>query len=319
MSVRLDKAVLELYPDFSRSRIEGLVKAGYVTVNGVVATKAGMKVSPDDALVVEIPPPVPAEPEPEDIPLDVVFEDEDMLVLNKAPGMVVHPAPGHFTGTLVNALLHHCPDLRGIGGVARPGIVHRLDMETSGLLAVAKSQQAMDGLVRAFASHASVEKTYLAVVHGRPRLDAGRIENLIGRHPVDRKRMAIVEKGGKLAITNWRVIRAAGSTPPISNLTISNFTIPQFHNQPISLMECRIETGRTHQIRVHMASLGCPVIGDAVYGKGALDRRLDPVPARQMLHAWRLTLWHPVRNERITFEAPIPADMQPYCQAKPRG
>ena len=335
MSVRLDKAVLELYPDFSRSRIEGLVKAGFVTVNGVVATKAGMKVSPDDALVVEIPPPVPAEPEPEDIPLDIVFEDDDMLVLNKAPGMVVHPAPGHFTGTLVNALLHHCPDLKGIGGVARPGIVHRLDMETSGLLVVAKSQQAMDGLVRAFASHANIEKIYLAIVHGRPRLDAGRIENLIGRHPVDRKRMAIVEKGGKLAITNWRVIRAAGSNTPIPqsptstisqfhNSTISqshnppisqfhNFTIPQFHNQPISLMECRIETGRTHQIRVHMASLGCPVIGDAVYGKGALDRRLDPVPARQMLHAWRLTLWHPVRNERMTFEAPVPADMQPYC------
>ena len=291
--MRLDKAVLELHPDFSRSRIEGLVKAGFVTVNGVVATKAGMKVSPDDALVVEIPPPVPAEPEPEDIPLDIVFEDEDMLVLNKAAGMVVHPAPGHFTGTLVNALLHHCPDLKGIGGVARPGIVHRLDMETSGLLVVAKSQAAMDGLVRAFASHANIEKVYLAIVHGRPRLDAGRIENLIGRHPVDRKRMAIVERNGKLAITNWRVVGMAGET---------------------SQIECRIETGRTHQIRVHMASLGCPVIGDSVYGKGALDRRLDPVPARQMLHAWRLALWHPVRNERMTFEAPVPADMHAYLR-----
>ena len=290
---RLDKAILTTHPDFSRSRIEGLVKAGFVTVNGAVAEKAGMKVSDDDEIVVEIPPPVPAIPEPEAIPLDVVYEDDDMLVVNKAPGMVVHPAPGHFTGTLVNALLHHCPNLSGIGGVARPGIVHRLDQDTSGLIVVAKSQAAMDGLVKAFASHKSIEKTYLTIVHGRPRLDAGRIENLIGRHPVDRKRMAIVERNGKLAITNWKV--------EVRKIATST-----------SLIECRIETGRTHQIRVHMASLGCPVIGDKVYGKGALDKQLDPVPQRQMLHAWKLVLWHPVRNEKMSFEAPIPADMRPY-------
>ena len=290
---RLDKAILTTYPDFSRSRIEGLVKAGFVTVNGAVAEKAGMKVSDDDEIVVEIPPPVPAIPEPEAIPLDVVYEDDDMLVVNKTPGMVVHPAPGHFTGTLVNALLHHCPNLSGIGGVARPGIVHRLDQDTSGLIVVAKSQAAMDGLVKAFASHKSIEKTYLTIVHGRPRLDAGRIENLIGRHPVDRKRMAIVERNGKLAITNWKV--------EVRKIATST-----------SLIECRIETGRTHQIRVHMASLGCPVIGDKVYGKGALDKQLDPVPQRQMLHAWKLVLWHPVRNEKMSFEAPIPADMRPY-------
>jgi len=259
-----------------------------------------MKVSADDEIVVEIPPPVPAVPEQEDIPLDVVFEDADMLVVNKAPGMVVHPAPGHFTGTLVNALLHHCPDLSGIGGVARPGIVHRLDQDTSGLIVVAKSQAAMDGLVKAFASHKNIEKTYLAVVHGRPRLDAGRIENLIGRHPVDRKRMAIVEKNGKLAITNWKKI-------PLFNLKPSTFNL-------VSIVQCTIETGRTHQIRVHMASLGCPVIGDRVYGKSALDKRLDPVPARQMLHAWKLKLWHPVKNVEMSFEAPLPADMRPYCQ-----
>ena len=181
--MRLDRQIQETHPDFSRSRIEGLIKGGFVTVNGAVAEKAGMKVAEDDEIVVEIPPPVPAVPEPEDIPLDVVYEDADMLVVNKAPGMVVHPAPGHFTGTLVNALLHHCPDLSGIGGVARPGIVHRLDQDTSGLIVVAKSQAAMDGLVKAFASHKNIEKTYLAVVHGRPRLDAGRIENLIGRTP----------------------------------------------------------------------------------------------------------------------------------------
>ena len=289
--MRLDKRILELHPDFSRSRIEGLVKSGFVTVNGAVAEKAGMKVSEDDEIAVEIPPPVPAVPEPEDIPLEVVYEDSDMLVIDKAPGMVVHPAPGHFTGTLVNALLHHCPDLSGIGGVARPGIVHRLDQDTSGLIAVAKSQKAMDGLVKAFSSHKAIAKTYLAVCHGRPRLDAGRIENLIGRHPVDRKRMAIVEKNGKVAITNWRVLESTGA---------------------LSALECRIETGRTHQIRVHTASLGCPVIGDKTYGKSALDKKLEPVPARQMLHAWRLELYHPVNGEKMKFEAPVPDDMRPY-------
>jgi 23S rRNA pseudouridine1911/1915/1917 synthase len=288
---RLDKLLLGRNPDFSRSRIEGLIKAGFVTVNGAVAEKAGMKVSDDDEIEVEIPPPVPAIPEPEDIPLDVIFEDADMLVLNKAPGMVVHPAPGHFTGTLVNALLFHCPDLAGIGGVARPGIVHRLDQYTSGTMVVAKSQKAMESLVKAFASHTSVEKTYLAVCRGRPRLDSGRIENLIGRHPVDRKRMAILEKGGKRAVTNWRVV--------------------DFKNG-LSVMECRIETGRTHQIRVHMASLGCPVIGDAVYGKPALDKRLDPPPARQMLHAWKLKLWHPSEGRQMEFVSPVPADMKVY-------
>ena len=292
---RLDKVLQERYPDFSRSRIEGLIKAGFVTVNGAVAEKAGQKVAEKDEIGVEIPPPVPAEPQPEDIPLTVVFEDEHMLVVDKAPGMVVHPAPGHFTGTLVNALLHRCPDLSGIGGVARPGIVHRLDQDTSGLLVVAKTQAAMDGLTRAFASHKSITKTYLAVCHGRPRLDAGRIENLIGRHPVDRKRMAIVEKNGKLAITNWKVLGPGRAGT--------------------SLVECVIKTGRTHQIRVHMASLGCPVIGDRVYGKGALDRKLEPVPERQMLHAWRLKLWHPVFGVEMSLEAPIPPDMKPYCEA----
>ena len=288
---RLDKLLLGRHPDFSRSRIEGLIKAGFVTVNGAVAEKAGMKVSDDDEIEVEIPPPVPAIPQPEDIPLDVIFEDDAILVLNKAPGMVVHPAPGHFTGTLVNALLFHCSDLAGIGGVARPGIVHRLDQYTSGTMVIAKSQKAMESLVKAFASHTSVEKTYLAVCRGRPRLDSGRIENLIGRHPVDRKRMAILEKDGKRAVTNWRVVKCVDG---------------------LSVIECRIETGRTHQIRVHMASLGCPVIGDAVYGKPALDRRLSPPPPRQMLHAWKLKLWHPLEGRQMEFVSPIPEDMKVY-------
>lgn len=300
--MRLDKAILDTHPDFSRSRIEGLIKSGFVTVNGAVAEKAGMKVDPEkDEIDVTIPPPVPAIPEPEDIPLEILFEDEDMLVLNKAPGMVVHPAPGHYTGTLVNALLFHCPALSGIGGVARPGIVHRLDQETSGVMVVAKSQKAMDGLVKAFASHINIEKTYLAVCHGRPRLDAGRIENMIGRHPVDRKKMAIVEKNGKKAITNWKIEK-----------DVNDEKAEKDRGKRISLIECRIETGRTHQIRVHMASLGSPVIGDKVYGKSALDKQLSPIPERQMLHAYKLKLWHPVLNKPMEFIAPVPKDMEVY-------
>lgn len=299
MKERLDRLILQRHPDFSRSRVEGLVKAGFVTVNGVVADKAGMKVDGDDEIAVEIPPPVPAVPEPEDIPLDVVYEDSDIIVVNKRPGMVVHPAPGHFTGTLVNALLARCPDLRGIGGVARPGIVHRLDQDTSGLIVVAKSQRAMESLARAFATHAGVEKTYLAVCHGRPRLDAGRLENMIGRHPVNRKKMAVLESGGRRAVTNWQVLGPVRS--------------PTERGGAASVVKCVIETGRTHQIRVHMASIGCPVAGDAVYGKSALDRLLVPVPARQMLHAWRLSLRHPRGGEPMSFEAPVPDDMKAYC------
>ena len=288
---RLDKLLLARNPDFSRSRIEGLIKSGFVTVNGAVAEKTGMKVAEDDEIEVEIPPPVPAIPQPEDIPLDVIYEDSEMLVINKAPGMVVHPAPGHIGGTLVNALLFRCPDLSGIGGVTRPGIVHRLDQYTSGAMVIAKSQKAMSSLAKAFASHTSVEKTYIAVCRGRPRLDSGRIENFIGRHPVDRKRMAILDNGGKRAVTNWRVVKSVDG---------------------LSVIECRIETGRTHQIRVHMASLGCPVIGDAVYGKPALDKRISPAPARQMLHAWKLKLWHPTEDRQMEFEAPVPEDMKVY-------
>ena len=302
---RLDKLLLERHPDFSRSRIEGLVKAGFVTVNGVVAEKAGQKVSDEDTIEVYVPPPVPAVPEPEDIPLDVVFEDDDIIVVNKSPGMVVHPAPGHFTGTLVNALLHRCPCLSGIGGAARPGIVHRLDQDTSGLVVVAKTQAAMDALAKAFSDHKSVEKTYLAVCRGRPRLDAGRIETLIGRHPVDRKRMAIVERNGKRAVTHWRVLSDGDVSAVIGRQCAVR--------RGLSVVECRIETGRTHQIRVHMASLGCPVAGDAVYGKPSMDRRMDPPPARQMLHAWKLCLRHPVTREEMSFTAPVPDDITAFC------
>lgn len=294
MKERLDRILMARHPDFSRARLEGLIKANRVFVNGVCAAKAGQKVSETDEIRVEIPPPVPATPEAEDIPLDILFEDADMLVLDKPAGLVVHPAPGHQTGTLVNALLHHCPNLSGIGGVARPGIVHRLDQDTSGLLVVAKSQKALEGLAKAFASHRNVEKTYVAICHGAPRLDAGTVDTLIGRHPVNRKKMAVVEANGKRAVTHWRVLLKGLS--------------PQKGVGVLSLVECRIETGRTHQIRVHLAFLGCPVVGDALYGKSALDGRMDPTPRRQLLHAARLRLFHPVTGARLSFEAPLPQD-----------
>jgi 23S rRNA pseudouridine1911/1915/1917 synthase len=292
---RLDKHLMTLYPDFSRSRIEGLVKAGFVTVNGVAAVKSGQKVASDAKIEVYIPPPVPAEPEPEEIPLDIIFEDDDIIVINKEAGMVVHPAPGHFTGTLVNALLAHCPNLGGIGGVARPGIVHRLDRDTSGLIVVAKSQKAMDGLVKTFSSRERVRKTYIAICHGKTNQLSGRIDNNIGRHPVDRKRMAVLERGGKQAITVWKYLS------PLCD-------------GACSAVECVIETGRTHQIRVHMSHMGHPIIGDEVYGKKVLDKRLKNVPLRQMLHAWKLMLPHPVTREMLNFEAPIPGDMSVFLE-----
>lgn len=294
---RLDKILLERNPELTRSRIEGLIKAGYVRTNGIIATKAGAKVAPDAEIELVLPPPVPATPLAEDIPLSIIYEDEHIIVIDKPAGLVVHPAPGHATGTLVNALLAHCPQIADLGCRERPGIVHRLDQETSGIIVVAKTQEAMLALSRAFASHRDMEKIYLAICHGRPRLDSGRIENLLGRHPVDRKRFAIVERGGKPAITNWKLLSQAQSTSQPS---------------PVSLIECRIETGRTHQIRIHMASLGCPVIGDKTYGKSALDHRLPVPPMRQMLHASRLTLYHPVSHKLLTFSSPIPQDFLPY-------
>lgn len=290
---RLDVWLAGQCDGFSRARIQGLMKAGLVTLNGAPVSRGSAKTHPGDRVTVSVPPPVPAEPEPEAIPLDILFEDDDLIVLNKPAGLVVHPAPGHLTGTLVNALLHHCPHLSGIGGVARPGIVHRLDQDTSGLLVVAKSQPAMGGLTRAFASHATITKTYLALVHGTPRTCEGRLENLIGRCPFDRKKMAVVTKNGKVAITNYRVLGTA---------------------EGLSLVACRIETGRTHQIRVHMsATLDCPIAGDAVYGRPGWDKRLTPVPARQLLHAWRLAFTHPVTRAPLAFTAPVPADFQAYA------
>ncbi len=300
---RLDTWLVQMCEGFSRNRIQGLIDAGFVRIDGEVAIKTSVRPPPGAQVEVFVPPPVPAIPEPEDIPLSVLYEDDDLLALDKPPGLVVHPAPGHNGGTLVNALLHHCPNLSGIGGVARPGIVHRLDQDTSGVMVVAKSEAAMQRLARAFASHAQIRKTYLAIAHGVPVPQDGRIENLLARHAVNRKKMAIVEERGKRAITNYH--------------TVPN-GIRAGQAVPLSLVECRIETGRTHQIRVHLASLGCPIAGDSVYGKSSLDRRLDPPPKRQLLHAWRLELAHPITGEALTFEAPIPADFAPLISSHPR-
>ena len=293
IGTRLDAWLAAECEGFSRSRVQGLIRAGRMRVNGSVVDRAAFKVNPGDTVTLSVPPPVPAKPQPEDIPLDVMYEDDHMIVIDKPAGLVVHPAPGHLSGTLVNALLHHCPALEGIGGVARPGIVHRLDQDTSGLMVVAKTEAAMRTLTKEFSSHANIRKTYLALVHGTPVPAEGRIENMIGRCPWDRKKMAIVERNGKVAATNYRTLSAGR----------------------ISLVECVIETGRTHQIRVHMASLGCPIAGDALYGRPGWDRQLQPVPARQMLHAWKLELKHPVTRAQLAFEAPIPSDFSPWLRS----
>lgn len=288
---RLDQWLARKLPELTRSRIQALAKQGCLTdAEGRAAPKLSSAPQPGATLVLTLPPAEPSDVMPEDIPLDVLYEDADLLALNKPAGLVVHPACGHSHGTLVNALLHHCPDLKGIGGERRPGIVHRLDMDTSGVMVVAKTERAHRALVQAFAEHA-LEKVYVALVHGAPPPE-GTLENLIGRHPTHRQKMAVVHENGRRALTHWRVLAALPNG--------------------LSRVECRIETGRTHQIRVHMASLGTPIAGDALYGKPALDRRLPHPPARQLLHARLLALRHPVTGEPLRFVAPFPEDFAPY-------
>mgnify|MGYP003608510429 CR=1 FL=1 len=282
---RLDAWLAANAEGLSRARLQALIKEGHVTCEGA-AVKANAKPKPGQIIEISVPAPVSAVPAPEEIPLDILYEDGDCLVLNKPAGLVVHPAPGHAAGTLVNALLHHCRDLGGVGGVERPGIVHRLDKDTSGLMVVAKNDAAMAGLVRLFQT-GGIIKEYLALVHGAPAKPSGTVSSLIGRHPENRKKMAVVKRGGKQAVTHYAVERRLGA---------------------ISLVRCRIETGRTHQIRVHMQSLGCPVVGDALYGRPAADKRLPHAPGRQMLHAARLSFAHPVTGRALAFEAPPPED-----------
>ena len=286
---RLDAWLAGQWPDLSRARIQALIKGG-----GLTASCGGVKPNSRPAggtrIRLEIPFPVPAVPEPQNIPLEVLYEDDDCLVVNKPPDLVVHPAPGHPDGTLVNALLYHCKNLGGIGGVERPGIVHRLDKDTSGLLAVAKNDLAMAGFVRLFQS-GGILKEYVAWVHGTPQSESGTITTLIGRHPEFRQKMAVVKVNGRQAVTHYRVEKRCGD---------------------LLLMRCRIETGRTHQIRVHMRHIGCPVAGDPLYGWPASDRKLDPRPPRQLLHAEHLAFPHPVTGERVDLHAPLPKDFAPY-------
>ena len=286
---RLDAWLAARAPDLSRSRIQALLKSGDIVVDGAPA-KANAKVRLGSVVTVSLPPPAPAEPVPEAIPLDVVFEDADCLVLNKPAGLVVHPSPGHADGTLVNALLAHCEHLQGIGGVERPGIVHRLDKDTTGLMVVAKSDAAMAGLTQLFQT-GGIRKEYLAWVHGAPPRERGTVNTLIGRDPRNRQRMAVVPADGKPAVTNYRVERQCG---------------------PFTLVRCRIETGRTHQIRVHMRHLGCPIVGDCTYGKPAADRLLPDPPVRQLLHAALLAFNHPITGQPHQFEAPPPLDFRAF-------
>jgi len=282
---RLDAFLAGAHPDVSRSRWKQLIETGHVTLNETPVRKPNTPLSPGDELVCTLPPPEPVGLVATAIPLDILHEDTDLIVLNKPPGLVVHPAPGHAADTLVNALLHHCTDLAGIGGELRPGIVHRLDKDTSGVLVVAKNEQAVAALVAQFSAH-TVEKDYLALVWGTPKKPAGTVDLPIGRHPVHRKKMAIAEKG-RPAVTHYETL-AAG---PLA-----------------ALLRVRIETGRTHQIRVHMAHLGHPVVGDTTYGRArrGLPDGLE-IP-RQMLHAHALKIAHPRTGAPLAFTAPPPED-----------
>jgi len=281
---RLDMWLAETVPEHSRSRWQTLIKEGRVTVNGAPC-KANQKIRVGDRAEWSNPDPAPATPQAEDISLDVLFEDRYMIVINKPAGLVVHPAVGNETGTLVNALLHHCTDLTGIGGEIRPGIVHRLDKDTSGVMVVAKNEVAMTGLSRQFKER-DTEKEYLTIVWGVPYGKRGTVETTIGRHPIHRKKMAANVRNGREAVSHFEVQEALGEA---------------------ALVRVKIETGRTHQIRVHMAHIKHPVIGDTVYGRG----RASTVKAdRQMLHAAKLSLNHPKTGKRMTFEAPLPDDME---------
>lgn len=283
---RLDLWLHQQFPEHSRSMLQRLIAGKRVRLRGeFCAVRAPVRAG--DRIEIEFPPPAPSALEPEDVALEILFEDEHLLVLNKPAGMLVHPGAGQSTHTLVHALLHHCRNqLSGIGGVERPGIVHRLDKETSGCLVVAKTDAAHRHLSGAFQTR-SIEKIYLALVWGTPRASSGRIDRPIGRHPVQRRKMAVLPSG-RAARTDWKISRGFPGA---------------------ALLECRLHTGRTHQIRVHLAAIGHPIIGDPVYG-GAHDACLQRLAGRQMLHAWKLCFEHPVRHLKISCEAPLPDDLR---------
>jgi 23S rRNA pseudouridine1911/1915/1917 synthase len=295
---RLDRALAAAIPTLSRERMKTLIRTGAVEANGSALRDPATKVKGDEGLRVAVPEPRPAHNEPQAIPLTIAFEDEHVLVVDKPADLVVHPAAGNFDGTLVNALLHHCGgSLSGIGGVARPGIVHRIDKDTSGLLVVAKTDVAHEGLAKQFAAH-SVDRRYLAIVSGVPHLAHGTIDAPLARSAVNRKKIAIVEGNrGKRAVTHWRTVQRL---------------------KDAALVECRLETGRTHQVRVHMASIGHPLLGDPVYGRAGKThaKLLNELGFhRQALHAAELGFTHPVTSSRLSFASAVPPDMQELLAA----
>lgn len=305
-SVRLDRFLAEALPELTRSQIKRLIVEGSVTLDGN-DVKAGLKLRGGEQISVDLHEPEPIETAPEPIPLSVLYEDASLIVIDKPAGMVVHPAPGHPGGTLVNALLYHCDDLAGIGGELRPGIVHRLDKDTSGVLVASKNDQAHLALARQFKRH-SIQRRYRALVHGLMKPAEGTVDQVIGRHPVHRKKMSVNCRQGRQAVTHWRVLK-------------------QYDQDRLSLVELSLETGRTHQIRVHLSSLGYPVVGDPLYGQ---PRRLragtDPELAsllqglkRQFLHAWLLGFEHPESGKMLEFHSPLPPELQQildYLDAK---
>ncbi|MDU4959829.1 MAG: RluA family pseudouridine synthase [Sporomusaceae bacterium] len=280
---RLDVFIAADMSELSRSHVQKLIASGHISVNDKTA-KANYRLRPGDRITVQIPPAVPPAAAPEQIQLDIVYEDGDVIVINKPRNMVVHPAAGNESGTLVNALLGRCTDLSGINGVTRPGIVHRLDKDTSGLMMVAKNDAAHISLAAQIQSRTASRK-YLAIVYGNLQERQGRIDAPIGRHPVDRKKMAVTAANSKNAITHFTVLEWFGD---------------------YSFVECRLETGRTHQIRVHMAYIGHPLVGDPKYG----PKQVPFAIAGQALHSAELSFYHPVSGERLLFTAPMPRDMQ---------
>jgi 23S rRNA pseudouridine1911/1915/1917 synthase len=303
---RLDRVLASRFADLSRSRLKALILAGAVSIGARTIRDPNHRVNAGDALAIDIPPPEPAVPVGEDIPLTVLFEDDDVIVIDKPKGLVVHPAAGNRSGTLVNALIAHCgASLSGIGGVLRPGIVHRLDKDTTGVMVIAKTDRAHRALARQFADHGRsgpLERGYLAFVWGAPDGSRGTIDKPIGRHPHARDKMA-VRANGRTAVTHWQVRER----------------YPGADGKPVaSLLACRLETGRTHQIRIHLAEIGHPLLGDSVYGPGFKTKaaRLPPPAAaaltalnRQALHAYFLAFEHPVTRRRLEFESPLPADL----------
>ncbi len=284
--LRLDRGLAEQLPELSRSRLQQLIRQGQVWLNGQPCLDKNRPLQAGDQIEVRIPPATPTTLQPERIPLDILYEDDDLLVINKPRGLVVHPAPGHASGTLVHALLAHCPHLSGINGELRPGIVHRLDKDTTGALVIAKHDQAHQHL-QAQIQAKTARRIYLGVVFGRPAQSQGTISAPIGRHPVDRQKMAVLPPGqGRAAVTHWQVMERLG-----------NYTLMQFE----------LETGRTHQIRVHAAHLRLPIVGDPLYTQS----KTSPVKlSGQALHAWKLSFVHPRTGQPLQFTAPLPEEFE---------